>query len=180
MKKTAKILLSIAKLIDRYEQKLASVPDAEFNLTPRIGGWSYSEVYSHIFDSSILSVYAIQKCIDGDGKKIGDKLGAKLVLFFGALPPGKKYKVPPKLAMRVKKIDFTTAEKLIDDFGFQLAKVSNEIKNADPSIRIEHPRLGPLNARQWLRFTEIHLKHHWKQIERIEKFFSQTNTIQLN
>jgi len=28
-----------------------------------------------------------------------------------------------------------------------------------------------MNARQWLRFIEIHLKHHIKQLKRIEKSF---------
>ncbi|RYG07105.1 MAG: hypothetical protein EOO07_28030 [Chitinophagaceae bacterium] len=158
---TAKVLRSIAKIIDAYERKLATVAEEEFTLTPPTGGWSYSEVYAHIFDSSLLSIQAVQKCLTGEGKIEKTSFGAKAILFFGMLPPGKRYKVPKRLAERVKKIDFATAEKFMDDFGFQLAKVSNELKKANPAIKIEHPRLGFLNARQWVRFIEIHLDHEF-------------------
>lgn len=168
----AKVLQSIGKIVDAYERKLAAVASEEFNATPPIGGWSYSEVYSHIFDASLLSLQAAQKCLNGEGVIEKTALGAKMILFFGMLPPGKRYKVPQRLADRVKKIDFATAEQLMDDFGFQLAKISNELKKANLSYKVAHPRLGYLNVKQWLRFIEIHLNHHLKQIRRIEKSFA--------
>ncbi len=168
---TDKILQSISKIVNAYELKLAFVKNEEFQATPPIGGWSYSEVYSHIFDASLLSLLALQKCIDGEGVIEKTILGARAILFFGMLPPGKRYKVPKRLVDRVKKIDFETAEELIDDFGLQLAKATSQIENANPSIKVAHPRLGFLNAKQWLRFIEIHLNHHLKQLKRIEKSF---------
>ncbi len=168
----AKVLRSIGKIVDAYERKLATVASEEFTATPPLGGWSYSEVYSHIFDSSLLSIQAVQKCLDGGGVIEKTAFGAKAILFFGMLPPGKRYKVPTRLAERVKKIDFASAEKFMDDFGFQLAKITSELKNASPSHKVAHPRLGFLNAKQWLRFIEIHLNHHLKQVKRIEKSFA--------
>lgn len=169
---TSKILHSIGKIVDAYEVKLATVPDEEFTQTPSVGGWSYSEVYSHIFDASLLSLQAVQKCLDGDGAIEKTKFGAKAILFFGMLPPGKRYKVPKRLAERVKKIDFATAEQFIDDFGLELSKITPQLEKANSSIKVAHPRLGFLNAKQWLRFIEIHLNHHLKQLKRIEKSFA--------
>lgn len=169
---TNKVLRSISKIVDAYEIKLASVKSEEFMQTPTIGGWSYSEVYSHIFDASLLSLLAVQKCLDGEGVAEKTHFATKAILFFGMLPPGKRYKVPKRLAERVKTIDFATAEQLIDDFGHQLAKTTSKIENANPSAKVAHPRLGFLNAKQWLRFIEIHLDHHLKQLKRIEKSFS--------
>ncbi|MEJ5994174.1 DinB family protein [Pedobacter sp. Du54] len=168
---TGKVLHSIGKTVDAYERILASVGDDVFTATPSNGGWSYSEVYSHIFDSSLLSLQAVQKCIDGGGANEKTTFGAKAILFFGMLPPGKRYKVPKRLAERVKKIDFATAEQFIDDFGLQLAKITPQLGKSNPSIKVAHPRLGFLNARQWLRFIEIHLNHHLKQLKRIENSF---------
>ena len=172
MMDTTKVLNAIGKIVDAYEAKLASVDAEEFTQTPSIGGWSYSEVYSHIFDSSLLSLQAVQKCLNGDGLAEKTHFGAKAILFFGMLPPGKRYKVPKRLAERVKKIDFATAEKFIYDFGHQLAKITEQLKHANPDVKVAHPRLGFLNAKQWLRFIEIHLNHHLKQLSRIEKQFS--------
>ncbi|MCY1531185.1 hypothetical protein D9M68_664040 [compost metagenome] len=164
----AKIYLSISKAVADYAHRLTRF-NANFNVSPPIGGWSYSEVYSHIFDSSLLSLMAIQNCIKGEAKMVNSAWGAKAVLFFGMLPPGKKYKVPERLAKRVKKIQIQEAQQLILNFEQQLAAVLHDISSSNPKIRVAHPRLGPLNAIEWLRFTEVHLYHHLKQLSRIEK-----------
>jgi hypothetical protein len=168
---TLTVLHSIGKIVDAYEAKLASVDAEEFTQTPSIGGWSYSEVYAHIFDSSLLSLQAVQKCLNGEGLVEKTHFGAKVILFFGMLPPGKRYKVPKRLADRTKKIDFATAEQFISDFGFQLAKITPQLEKNSSTAKVAHPRLGFLNAKQWLRFIEIHLNHHLKQLRRIEKSF---------
>jgi hypothetical protein len=169
---TSKLLQSISKIVASYTTKLRLRGDEDFMLTPLIGGWSYSEVYSHIFDSSLLSLMALQNCINGKGIAATTPFGSKAVLFFGMLPPGKKYKVPKKLADRVKKIDKITAEKLIADFELQLSAIDVQFDKVDETIKVLHPRLGYLNAKQWLRFIEIHLNHHLKQLGRIEKSFA--------
>ena len=50
---TKKVYQSITKIVESYKAKLANQSEEEFTLTPPIGGWSYSEVYSHIFDASL-------------------------------------------------------------------------------------------------------------------------------
>ena len=95
----------------------------------------------------------------------------KIILLFGALPPGKKYKVPKILVQRVKKINSMAAQQFMVDFELQLAKIYPQIENSNLKIKTKHPRLGYLNAKQWLRFIEIHLNHHLKQLKRIENSF---------
>ena len=165
----AKVIRSIQKIVEAYKVHIGQNSEEEFQLTPPMGGWSYSEVYAHIFDSSLLSLMAVQKCLIGDGLSEKTRFGAKAVLFFGMLPPGKRYKVPKRLADRVKKIDLTTAKQFIFDFEIQLAKTIGQVENANSSLKVAHPRLGFLNAKQWLRFIEIHLNHHLKQLSRIKK-----------
>ena len=162
---------AILKIVNQYQLKLDALTNDDFRLTPPIGGWSYSEVYAHIFDSSLLSLLAVQKCLNGDGVKEKTHFGAKAILFFGMLPPGKRYKVPKRLEDRAKKIDIGAAQQFITDFELQLTKTVNSRGTADSSVKVAHPRLGFLNARQWFRFIEIHLNHHLKQLKRIEKSF---------
>jgi hypothetical protein len=92
-------------------------------------------------------------------------------LLLGSLPPAKKYKVPKRLAERVKKINKTEALDFVLEFEKALDDNYPLIANASVDCKTKHPRLGYLNAKQWLRFIEIHLKHHLKQLERIEKSF---------
>ncbi|MES2445719.1 MAG: hypothetical protein V4546_00980 [Bacteroidota bacterium] len=168
---TSKVYQSIIKIVNAYQAKLRTKGEEDFVLTPPIGGWSYSEVYSHIFDSSLLSLMALNNCIKDEGEVKSTHFITKMILFFGTLPPGKKYKVPKRLAERVKKINLMAAQQFITDFELQLLKLQPLVHQANQKIKVKHPRLGYLNAKQWLRFIEIHLNHHLKQLTQIENSF---------
>lgn len=167
----AKIKISLHHIIDAYKAKLSSYPEEIFELTPPINGWSYSEVYSHIFDSSLLSLIALENSAKRKGENKPTHFVVKLILLLGSLPPAKKYKVPKRLVERVKKISKTEAMDFILEFEKALNDNYPLVANASENCKTKHPRLGYLNAKQWLRFIEIHLKHHLKQLVRIEKSF---------
>ncbi|SOD19728.1 DinB family protein [Pedobacter xixiisoli] len=166
-----KIYQSVLKTAEAYRQKLEGFDSENFQTEPPIGGWSYSEVYAHIFDSSLLSLMALNNCINGEGKVKPTAFVVKVILFFGSLPPGRKYKAPSKIAVRVKKISIAAAQQFITDFELQLAQTYPKMKDADPRMKVKHPVIGYLNTEQWLRFIEIHLNHHYKQLKRIENSF---------
>jgi hypothetical protein len=168
---TVAVFTSIHKISFSYKQKLANIPSENFQQDPGSGGWSYSEVYNHIFDLSILSLHELEKCLSGKGKKRSTPLITKLILFFGALPPAIRFKVPNLLASRVKKCSKAEAETMITEFLVQLQPFGNKLEKANADIKTPHPKLGFLNGSQWLRFIEIHLKHHLKQLKRIDRSF---------
>lgn len=165
------VFASLKNISAAYRQKLKQFPEEQFQTTPPIDGWSYSEVYCHIFDFSLLTLKEVKKCIDGQGEDKPTAFIVKVILFLGSLPPSSKYKVPKKLASRTKKITKAEASVFIDQFLEELEFVYHEIHLASPSVKTPHPRLGYLNAKQWFRFMEIHLKHHFEQLKRIEKSF---------
>jgi len=165
------VFSSLKDISAAYSATLNKIPEEQFQLTPPAGGWSYSEVYSHIFDMSILSLKEVENCIKGDGKVKATAFIVKVILFFGSFPPRAKYKVPKVLLGRERKISKIAAADFIKRFLEQLHLVYSQLHLADPLIKTRHPRLGYLNAEQWFRFIEIHLKHHLKQLKRIEKSF---------
>jgi len=167
----AKVKASIHRVVDAYKSKLSNYPDHVFQITPPISGWSYSEVYSHIFDSSLLSLIAFEHAATGKGESKPTHFMVKLILLLGALPPAQKYKVPKRLEERVKKISKTEALDFILEFEKAFDDNYALLAHAKANSKTKHPRLGYLNAKQWLRFIEIHLKHHLKQLARIEKSF---------
>lgn len=170
---SSKVNTSIHKIVNAYKSKLAHYDDEVFQLTPPINGWSYSEVYSHIFDASLLSLIALENSAQGKGEKEATHFAVKVILFLGAFPPSQKYKVPKRLIDRVKKITKAEALDFILEFEESLSKIYPLVATADRTIKTKHPRLGYLNAKQWLRFIEIHLKHHLKQLVRIEDSFKR-------
>ncbi|MGB4776116.1 MAG: DinB family protein [Daejeonella sp.] len=156
--------------LEAYEKLINSLSEEEFLLTPAEGVWSYSEVYSHIFQSNLGSLIAIEKCINGTAIENNKNMGfmAWAILFFGRFPPV-KLKAPPHIAAMVKKNSLEEAKNLMIKFKKRLPEIYPQIAKASRTQKIKHPRLGLLNARQWFRFIEIHTIHHQKQLSRIAK-----------
>jgi|ERR1700743_633526 len=165
---------AIEAAFDIYRNRLEAIPDEQFTVTPPGGGWSYAEVYSHILQADLGSSIAMERCINGTANptKKGLNLLGRLVLFFHRFPPV-KVKVPEKTAakMPVNKISKEEARNLLIKCRKRINEIAPLVNNALPQNRHKHPRLGNLDARNWLKFILIHTKHHLKQLDRIEKKF---------
>ncbi len=159
---------SMLRVVSEYEKLLARVSEEEFIKSPPGGGWSYSETFSHIFQSNLLSLHATEKCIVGTGVKSVKRIHwiAWLILFFGRFPPI-KFKAPEKIAAMVTKISREDALNLIAKFKIRLGEIKSKINKSNPYQKTKHPRLGLLNAKQWFRFIEVHTVHHTRQLKRI-------------
>jgi len=170
----AKQRKSIDEALDTYRAQLDVIPDDEFTETPPGGGWSYAEVYSHILQATLGSSIAMERCCHNNGEPTSKKLTflGRFMMFTGSFPPV-RVKVPAAVAakMPVNKISKEDAKNLLIKCRARLDTVTPLIKDSSDSARYKHPRLGMLNAGQWLKFIKIHLQHHLKQLERVEKKF---------
>jgi hypothetical protein len=173
----AKERKAIEAAFDIYRNRLETIPDEQFTLTPPGGGWSYAEVYSHILQADLGSSIAMERCINGTANptKKGLNLLGRLVLLFRRFPPV-KVKVPEKTTakMPVNKISKEEARNLLIKCRKRIDEITPLVNNALPQNRYKHPRLGNLDAGNWLKFILIHTKHHLKQLDRIEKKFLRT------
>ena len=167
---------SLLRAVAEYENLLAKVSEEEFIQSPPDGGWSYSETYSHIFQSNLLSIIATEKCIVGTGvlSRKGIHWMAWLILFFGRFPPV-KFKAPERIAAMTSKISREDAINLIAKFKIRLGEIKPKIHKASPYQKTKHPRLGLLNAKEWFRFIEVHTVHHTRQLRRIGRKLNAKN-----
>jgi len=168
----AKERKAIDTALDNYRAQLDTIPDDKFTETPRGGGWSYAEVYSHILQATLGSSIALERCTHNNCEptKKGPTFLGRFMMFTGSFPPV-RVKMPKAIAakMDVKKINKEDARNLIIKCKSRLDTVKPLIKEASLTSRYKHPRLGMLNARQWFKFMRIHLQHHLKQLERVRK-----------
>lgn len=167
---------SLLRTVTEYENLLAKVSEEEFIQSPSDGGWSYSETYSHIFQSNLFSLLAIEKCIAGIGVPNRKRIHwmAWLILFFGRFPPV-KFKAPERIAAMTSKINREDAINLIAKFKIRLGEIKSKIHKANPYQKTKHPRLGLLNAKEWFRFIEVHTVHHTRQLKRIGRKLKAKN-----
>jgi len=138
---------------------------------PAPDSWSLGQVYSHlllttgsIVDQSI--PIALEDCAKNTDKNI--IFVGRLILLFGfppvriRTPKGVNPEPPAPESVEQLRRDFETVVKKIEE----LAK---RVDSAACSGKTKHPRIGYLDARQWLRFIEVHWSHHLRQKGRIEK-----------
>jgi hypothetical protein len=167
--------LAIENLFDRYRALLDTLPDERFDTTPPGGGWSYAEVYDHIMKATIGSSIALEKCAQSTCVPTNKKptLFGRILLLLGVFPPIKT-KMPAGVADKIgpAKITKEDARNLIIKCRQRMDRVMPLILQSNNNCRVAHPRLGMLNAGQWLKFIRIHLQHHLKQLQRIKNKFS--------
>lgn len=164
-----KAIRELKQITGTYTRFLEGIQDVDFQQKPASGGWSYAEVYAHIFDFSILSLDAALTCKNEGKLHKPTALIVRVILFFGSFPPYARYKVPEELPSRANQVSSAEANVLIHRFLVQLEKSIPQLMQTDPVLKVRHPRLGYLNAWDWLRFMSIHLNHHLRQLHRIEK-----------
>lgn len=164
---------AIDTALDDYRSQLDSIPDDVFQTTPPGGGWSFSEVYSHILMATLGSSIALEKCANGcPPTEDGVNFLGRLMMFTGSFPPIKT-KLPAAVAakMPVSKLSKEEAKNLLIKCRKRVDDAVMLVKSASPDSRYKHPRLGMLNAKQWFKFIRIHLEHHLKQLRRIKNKF---------
>jgi hypothetical protein len=165
---------AINEALDIYRNELDAIPDALFTQTPPGGGWSYAEVYSHILMSDLGSLIAMERCCRNTGivSTKGVTWLGKLVFLIGRFPPF-RFSSPDNIASLAKKITKEEARNLIIRLRKRMDEVIPMTNNALNYSKINHPRLGMLNAKQWFKFIRIHTQHHLKQLQRINRYFSK-------
>ncbi len=166
---------AIEAALDEYRNRLDAISDELFDRSPNGGGWSYAEVYSHIMQATLGSSIALEKCTTSSCVPTtrGRTPIGVFVFTFGIFPG--RVKVPPAILEKspVKKISKEEARNLIVKCRKRIDAVAKLIFDSKPNKRVKHPRLGLLNAAQWFKFILIHLKHHIRQLNRIENKFRQ-------
>jgi hypothetical protein len=149
----AKEYKTINTALDTYRSWLDIIPDESFNQSPKDGGWSYAEVYSHIMQATLGSCIALERCISNNCEPTtkGLNFWGRVVMLLGRFPV--KIKVPAKVAakMPVAQISKEEARNLIIKCRKRVADAMSLVKDYSPAVKHKHPRLGMLDAGQWYK-----------------------------
>lgn len=160
--KTERAAAAMLKAIAGYQKILAGISDEAFDQPQGSGSWTYAQLYSHIIRANLRSLLAIQKCIHRKSAGRGRvTLLGWIILISGKLPSQKA--APHRSSAR--KISRESARNELMQLKMRTKELMPRIIRCPKHCRARHPRLGMLNARQWIRFMQIHTSHHLKQLQ---------------
>src|SRR5882757_163286 len=132
---------AIEAALDAYRNRLDTIPDDLFDVTPPGGGWSYAEVYSHILQADLSSSIAVEKCTLNTcvPTSKGRTLIGLFVLTAGRFPPF-PVKVPKTVAAIIpaKKINKEEARNLIVKCRKRITDVAARIFDSPKNNRVKH------------------------------------------
>jgi hypothetical protein len=143
--------------------------DQLFRAVPAVSGWSTGQHLDHLMRANRGIFVGLQRMSEGQDLSRGQTGGLRwtgwLLLTLGVFPRGGRAPAsthPP---------DALTAEVLAQTV--QKSRAALEALEpllptlADLPSRMPHPYFGMLNAPQWLRFAQLHSRHHARIIRQI-------------
>lgn len=142
------------------------------------GQWSSAQILEHLLLSYKATTKGAQTALQtgkplGGQPKLKDKLATFYVARLGLIPLGRK---APKQAMPGPDAEFQSLRQFNDALVAMDATLTDAEKRFGRSVKIlDHPILGPLNARDWRLVHRTHALHHLKQITKRVRQASQEN-----
>ncbi|PEZ09303.1 hypothetical protein CN326_02945 [Bacillus sp. AFS018417] len=168
--KTSIVLEKFEELATYYIKELEKYPLELFIQKPSDEEWSLGQMYNHLILSAFhMQIAAIEKCANQTAAIGGDKTDAgEKIYAMGAFPPI-QIKVPDRPGYTP---DNPTNK---EDMKQSLLQLIEKMKEIGPKLstipgdfKVEHPRLGYLNATEWFQLIYMHFQHHLRQKERLD------------
>ncbi|MGO4910936.1 DinB family protein [Leeuwenhoekiella sp. W20_SRS_FM14] len=157
--------------IDVWIKELSRFNIEQLKIKPDERSWSLGQLYEHLIEETNWYNGQIEMTL-GNEKNIDKETSdaAKSLLKRGSFK-NKRFRGDPLISEKVKQP--TETAKLKSELE-RLKKTTNEIwakmDNTSNYGKSEHPGIGFLNGFEWIQYSEMHMRHHLKQKERIENF----------
>ncbi len=140
---------------------LLDQPDAVlFDVNEAVSGWSAAHHLYHIWFANGKSLAAALYAAEGRGTPEGAPNEAgRIMLERGAIPRNRLN--APAMVQPPDDLDRAALQEALDRSREKLDAIEARLDALPASEgRLPHPRMGSLNAEEWLRFVRIHSEHH--------------------
>lgn len=145
--------------IDRFNELGTNV-----NLLARqVSHWSVGDHFEHVLMvNNLIADKLLGRDTTGQTRE-GINLIGRIVLLTGFIPRGRA-QAPQNLTPNGK----VSLPDLIASHRERLEQIDKSIDSMrQDSVRFKHPVFGGLDKMQWLRFMEVHTRHHMKIVDDI-------------
>jgi hypothetical protein len=170
-----KVLKGFEKTYATWRAALVRGDEERFGAKPAAGGWSLGQVCDHVTATSEAFLDGAETLAHGEGEERGGGMFAFIMCEVVNRFPPFRFKVPPNLPAsygRLATPDSISRAEALERFeavAGRTRELQDTIASSSTKIRLKHPAAGWFNARQWYQLSEMHMRHHLRQLRRIEK-----------
>ena len=137
-------------------------------MKPAADSWSIGQVCMHLVNDTNWFIEQIKICVPDNNNADETMLPFAQTMFLNNSFPDEKLINPANI-----NIPRPQSKEVLLQLFINLKKDMNDavaqIENSKSKGKTKHPGFNYFNAFEWLQFAEMHLRHHLKQKERIEK-----------
>ena len=167
--------------IEKFNETIAIWIDALNSLTihqllikPDKNSWSLGQVYQHIIEET--NWYNGQLEISMDDTENSTKEtteNARILMERGSFED-KKVEGDPLIAEHVKQpVSVAQLKSDLEKLKVRTNKLWGSMRKISSYGKSEHPGIGYLNCFEWLHYSEMHMRHHLRQKNRLELFLRE-------
>jgi len=159
--------------LNEWINGLGRYKEDELRIQPGPEQWSIGQVYSHLLSETNYFLSQVKYCLEHD-ENISEEMSEEgRQMFLRGEFPDVKIDRGPGLSDAIQP---DNKQMLIDKFEKlqkEIDLIAGKKDLSDCKGKTRHPGLGYFNAMEWLQFSEMHMRHHFRQKQRIDEFLSK-------
>ena len=160
----------LQRLQNAISSATAGMNAEKLALRPCADKWCVAEILEHLYLTYTGTIKGFEKCLQA-GKPLArvptlqDRMRTMVVVKLGHMPKGRK--APQNAMPRGLPPERVLAE-VVEKIAAMDAIITEAESKFGSELRLlDHPILGPLQAKEWRKFHWVHGRHHLKQMQRL-------------
>jgi len=158
--------------IDLWIAELGHYSLAQLHARSIDSDWSLGQVYMHLLSETEWYVEQMEICLTSDSGASGQMVDKAKVMFVNNEFAGERIKGDPLAAKNIPQpVSIVSLRTELGVLRSKLTRLTLEIAKSDAVGKTRHPGLGYFSALEWLQFSDMHMRHHLRQKQRIDASF---------
>jgi len=152
---------------------LIKYDEEELLIQPGAKKWSIGQVYMHLLSETSYFLSQVKYCMEHEENISAEMKEEGRKMFLKNEFPDLQIVRGPELSDVLQPVN---KQMLVDEFeklGQEIDLIGEKNNLSEFKGKTMHPGLGYFNAMEWLQFSEMHMRHHFRQKQRIDDFLKK-------
>jgi DinB superfamily len=175
--KAQEIFEKTKAIIEQYIKALKQYDEQSFFRKKDEQTWSVGQLYQHLYSSSTFFLYQTKNCIaEKKGSTEGTKNEYGEKAFYHHSFPPIKIKMPDVWnSGEIVAQNPSDYQRLFPELIAMVSDLIEVVNKDDGHYKANHAAWGMLTAIEWFEITEMHFRHHLRQVKELNEFLGIEN-----
>jgi len=158
------------RTLDNWIQELERYDFIQLCAKASPSSWSLGQVFMHLIENTHYYIEQIRICLSSDEHENEEASPDGKKMFFNNEFPDEAIEGPVENSRTPQPVN---KEELMYSFlklKVEMKAIEGLVSQSTRRGKTKHPGLNYFNAKEWLRFADMHFRHHLRQKKRIDAF----------